>query len=383
MAAAIVADACLLAARRRFPTALAGRWELPGGKVEPGETDHEAVVRECQEELAASVEVVGRFGDDVPMRAGRVLRGYEVRLAESSGEPVPCDDHDELRWLPPESLDDVPWLSADRPLVEGLRERLLDGVRLGGGNVGGAVRIGATVRRPSGPWTPTVFALLEHLHANGLPAVPRPLGIDARGREMLSYLPGETVGDGAWPAWAGSDELIVVAARWLRGYHEAVRTFRPEAPVWRLSTRALGPAEIVCHNDFAPYNLVVDRVGTTGELVLGGVLDWDLAGPGRPLDDLAFAGWGLVLRAGDLTPQETARRLDLLTRSYGGVDTATVLDAVPVRLRMSIDRIQTGARNGDPGMRRLLVGGAVAGVEQTLARWAAQAPAVEAEIGRR
>jgi Phosphotransferase enzyme family len=237
------------------------------------------------------------------------------------------------------------------------------------------------VRRPSGSWTPTVFALLEHLHSHGLPALPRPLGVDERGREMLTYVPGQTVGAADRPAWVRSDDVLVAAAQWLRRFHDAVRTFRPEAPVWRLSARALRPEEIVCHNDFAPYNLVVGSDPASGGVVLRGVLDWDVAGPGRPIDDVAFAAWGFVLGEGDLPPVEAARRLRLLAGSYGGLTATTVLSAVPVRLRKSIERIRTGAGNGDPGMRRLLDSGAVAGVERALTRLARQAPAVEAELG--
>ena len=72
-------------------------------------------------------------------------------------------EHDAVRWLTPEELDDVDWLPSDRPFLPELRDLLLAGEPLVGGNVGGAVRIGPTVRRLTGPWTPAVHALLEHL----------------------------------------------------------------------------------------------------------------------------------------------------------------------------------------------------------------------------
>ena len=95
--------------------------------------------------------------------------------------------------FPSERFDEVDWLDPDRPFVASLRDRLLDGETLAGGNVGGAVRIGDTIRRPTGPWTPAVHALLEHLLEQGLRAVPRAHGYDARGREILDYLPGRIV----------------------------------------------------------------------------------------------------------------------------------------------------------------------------------------------
>ena len=93
----------------------------------------------------------------------------------STGEPVPTE-HDAVRWLAPEELDDVDWLPGEVGFVQALRPLLLDGERLPGGNVGGAVRIGSTVRRPTGPWTGAVHDLLRHLAGTALPGVPRVLG---------------------------------------------------------------------------------------------------------------------------------------------------------------------------------------------------------------
>lgn len=94
--------------------------------------------------------------------------------------------------------------------------------RLPGANTGGAVRAGDTVRRRAGPWTPAVQALLAHLHAVGFDRCPRPLGIDEPGREVLSYMPGASVGNlKPWPSWVHSDAALVDDARWLRDYHAA------------------------------------------------------------------------------------------------------------------------------------------------------------------
>jgi 8-oxo-dGTP diphosphatase len=116
--AALVRDGRVLASRRTEPPSLAGLWEFPGGKVEEGETDVQAVVRELREELRVEVEVGGRLGPDLPIRDTGVLRVYLCRLV--SGEPE-LVDHDAHRWLGPGELGEVPWLPVDLPLLEPLR----------------------------------------------------------------------------------------------------------------------------------------------------------------------------------------------------------------------------------------------------------------------
>ena len=120
--AALLRDGRVLASRRTEPPRLAGMWEFPGGKVEDGETDTEALVRELAEELRVEVEVGDRLGGDLPIGGGTaVLRVYLCRLVR--GEPA-LVDHDEHRWLGPDELLDVPWIPVDLPLVEQLRDRL-------------------------------------------------------------------------------------------------------------------------------------------------------------------------------------------------------------------------------------------------------------------
>jgi 8-oxo-dGTP diphosphatase len=116
--AAIVVDGRVLGCERAEPPEVAGRWEFPGGKVEPGETDEQALVRECVEELGVVVAVRGRIGGDVPLARGRaVLRVFAADLI--SGQPQALE-HSALRWLAADELDDVPWLPADAPIVREL-----------------------------------------------------------------------------------------------------------------------------------------------------------------------------------------------------------------------------------------------------------------------
>ena len=126
VAAVIVLDGRVLACQRSAPREVAGRWEFPGGKVEPGETDAEALARECAEELGVRVDVGHRVGPDVPLAHGRaVLRVFAVTLLH--GDTPRALEHTAMRWLGPEELMSVPWLPADEPIVAELPALLAAG----------------------------------------------------------------------------------------------------------------------------------------------------------------------------------------------------------------------------------------------------------------
>jgi len=114
VAGAVICDAKVLVAQRARPPELAGRWELPGGKVAPGETERDALARELAEELGLTVGDVAvgdRLGDDIAVSGGITLRAYRVRLIR--GEPD-ARDHRALRWITAAELDDLDWVPADR-----------------------------------------------------------------------------------------------------------------------------------------------------------------------------------------------------------------------------------------------------------------------------
>lgn len=120
--AALCADGRLLAARRTAPSALAGRWELPGGKVETGESEPGALVRELREELGVEAAVDSRVPGAWPLTDTLVLHVWRAHIL--SGTPQPLQDHDDLRWLTPAAAFTVDWLDGDLPAVRLLVDQL-------------------------------------------------------------------------------------------------------------------------------------------------------------------------------------------------------------------------------------------------------------------
>lgn len=124
VAAAVISGDRVLVAQRARPPELAGRWELPGGKVAPGESERDALARELAEELglaAGDIAVGDRLGADIPLNETMTLRAYRVRLLD--GEPHPRD-HRALRWVTAAELDDVDWVPADRGWLPDLARAL-------------------------------------------------------------------------------------------------------------------------------------------------------------------------------------------------------------------------------------------------------------------
>lgn len=184
----------------------------------------------------------------------------------------------------------------------------MEEIALTGGNMNaGVVRIGDTVRRPAGPWTPSVHALLEHLRSVGYRGAPRPLGLDDQGREVLEFVPGAV----PWPEFAAveTDRGLRAVGRLIRDFHDAVAGFAPPADAsWQVLIPADG-TEIIAHHDLSPWNLVVGDQRWA-------FIDWDIAAPGTRLWDLALAAQSFAPLNDRVPPAQSARRLRLLADTY-------------------------------------------------------------------
>lgn len=244
-------------------------------------------------------------------------------------------------------------------------------IPLPGGNLGGAVRVGLTVRRPTGPWTPAVHELLDFLADAGLSRIPHVLGVDDRDREILTFLPGRVLDIGRETL---SDAQVRSAMGWLRSFHAAVAGFPRESRRWRFVERALRPGEIVCHHDSAMYNMAFD-----GD-ELAGVFDWDVAGPGIPLDDVAIFAWNSAVLFPDAPTAEAAHVLRTIADGYGGLDPHALLDHTVVRMTDAANRIAAAQAAGDPGMLRLGTVGEPAATHARLAVLAARMPELHAAL---
>lgn len=220
-----------------------------------------------------------------------------------------------------------------------------------GGNTTGAVLINDVVHKRASAWTPSVHALLRYLEKAGFDGAPRALGFDDQGREMLTYLSGETIGERMpWPAWATADSMLVQVGRWLRRLHDLTAGFIPPAGEHWFIGGTMRPGLIIGHQDAAPYNAVVD-----GETLVG-FYDWDIAGPSTREWDLAFSmlPWVPLASPGPAV-EEQFRRVHLMLDAYGyDSDRNTFAAVVPDRARRQAAVIRQMAAEGDPASIALI-----------------------------
>ncbi len=152
----------------------------------------------------------------------------------------------------------------------------------GVGNGGLVVRAGDAVRRPVGPQTPAVEALLRHLQAKGFEGAPRHLGYDERGREVLTYVPGYVP---AWddpPAWLSGDDVLVSVLTLMRRLHDATTDFEPPPDAtWAWPPPPHRRGDVSGHNDACRENVVFDGRRATA------LIDFDFAGPATRAWDVA------------------------------------------------------------------------------------------------
>jgi hypothetical protein len=223
---------------------------------------------------------------------------------------------------------------------------------LGGDMTRGVVRVGGTVRRPVRPHTPAVHALLRHLEAVGFEGAPRVLGVDARNREVLTYLPG-VVARRPRAAFVTADSTLVSLAGLLLRYHEAVAGFEP--PAWarwdgELTRLVDGPPGIVCHCDVNLEN-VIFRPGPDGPRPYA-LIDFDLARPGTRLVDIiqTLRHWAPIAEPADRDPAlknaDAPARIAVFCEAYGlpCAERARLVSVASRWLRRSRDTIAQRAR---------------------------------------
>jgi hypothetical protein len=223
---------------------------------------------------------------------------------------------------------------------------------LPGGGTLGAVRIADEVHRSARPWTSTVHSLLRYLERAGFDGAPRVIGFDEQGREVLTFLPGQTVGDAArWPDWAFSDGVLAQVGAWLRRLHQTTAAFVPPPGAAWFGERTWRPGYVIGHHDATPRNAVWDA----GQLV--GFIDWDTAGPAPAMSDLALAAFTWIpmsavrvaSQVGPTAFPERRRRLHLLLDAYGyHGDRLAFRRQVVERIREEATGIRWMARRGDP-----------------------------------
>ena len=238
---------------------------------------------------------------------------------------------------------------------------MTDGEALAGGAINEVVRIGDTVHRSAGPWTPTIHRLLSHIRDRGFTTAPEPLGFDQDGREILRWLPGDM-------ADADFSNLQQIGAL-VRSLHEATVGFDRTDAIWRWS--GYGGDEVICHNDLSPWNFLVE-----GRDVVG-IVDWDVASPGDALNDFAIVLWrfgylhpSVRLRSEDrpLTVDERLERVRALARGYdlGEGAAARVVERVERVIAMLRAYIEERAAAGDPTFQRLLAAGTTRSSDESL-----------------
>ncbi|MEM1506021.1 aminoglycoside phosphotransferase family protein [Domibacillus sp. 8LH] len=234
---------------------------------------------------------------------------------------------------------------------------------LTGGNVSNVYRSGDTVRRDLKEDSPKIHKLLKHLENKGFNYSPKFLGIDEKGREILSFIEGEA-GNYPLKRYMLSNDVLKEIAKMLRLYHEAVSDF-PLLDEFKPIDNTPQKVEVLCHNDFAIYNIIFNYEKPVG------IIDFDVAGPGPKIWDIAYTLY-TCLPLSSFYPAETEqevhhvnydpslhaslikKRLTLFFEAYGEEMPLDFLEIVLLRLEGMCKTIKRKANEGDSAFQKMI-----------------------------
>ncbi len=205
---------------------------------------------------------------------------------------------------------------------------------LTGGKINSVTRRGNIVYRTGGPWVPAVHAVLDHLERQGFRHSPKPLGVDDQGREIISFLPGESM-IRPWQPVMFTDDALVQATTMLRELHDATHDLiLPPETEWRGGPAGKTAGQVIRHGDLGPWNTLWEGERLTG------LIDWDFAEPGPPLTDLAqlalyfvpLRGEGHWRECGFPRRPDFQHRVEVICAAYGAFGPAEIVREI-VRLQ--------------------------------------------------
>src|SRR3989338_6017266 len=194
----------------------------------------------------------------------------------------------------------------------------------GGRTAASVVQIGNTVRRTvrtKSQFTRDLLKLLEKKHFD---YSPRFLGIDEKGRETLSFIRGSVNHEDV--KWTNSQLIAIVAM--IKKFHDATD-----------GSNLAGKKEVVCHNDIAPWNIVM--MGDTP----AGLIDFDNAAPGNRADDLGYFLWTFLKLGSGINAKLQAKRMQMLSRAYGFYDRKALIHAILKQQKRILIMRQNLAKN--------------------------------------
>lgn len=237
-----------------------------------------------------------------------------------------------------------------------------DGEKLSGGNVSDVYRFGNTVHRELKPQSFQIHMLLSHLEKKGFQHAPQLMGVD-NGKEVLTYLKGEA-GNYPLKEYMWSDEVLKDIAKMLRLYHDSVSDFSFDEN-WKPLDHTPAPYEVICHNDFAVYNIIFHNEKPIG------IIDFDNAAPGPRLWDIVYtlytciplSRYHLAPSNGELVQYDPVQddrikqRIKLFFESYGQKVAENYLEMLVMRLEVLCKTICRKSDEGDAAFQRMVKDG--------------------------